>query len=91
MSELIVNKITFGDSSYQQTAGDRSFRNKIINGAMLVDQRNAGVAQTITAGAVLAYTVDRFYAFCTGANVTGQQVAGSVAYINTNWTATSEL
>ena len=54
-------------------------RNKIINGAMLVDQRNAGGAQTITAGAALAYTVDRFYAFCTGANITGQQVAGPIA------------
>ncbi len=51
--------------------------NRIINGAMAIDQRNAGVAQTITAGAALAYTVDRWYAYCTGANVTGQQVAGT--------------
>lgn len=51
--------------------------NRIINGAMSIDQRNAGVAQTITAGAALAYTVDRWYAYCTGANVTGQQVAGT--------------
>lgn len=54
-------------------------RNRIINGAMAVDQRNAGASQTITAGAALAYTVDRFYAYCTGANVTGQQVAGQIA------------
>lgn len=53
------------------------FKNRIINGAMAVDQRNAGAAQTITAGAALAYTVDRWYAYCTGANVTGQRVAGS--------------
>lgn len=52
-------------------------RNRLINGAMKVDQRNAGAAQTITAAAALAYTVDRFYAYCTGANVTGQQVAGT--------------
>jgi hypothetical protein len=52
-------------------------RNQITNGAMLIDQRNSGVAQTITAGAALAYTVDRWYGYCTGANVTGQQVAGS--------------
>jgi hypothetical protein len=52
------------------------FRNKIINGNMSVDQRNVGAAQTITAAA-LAYTVDRWYAYCTGANVTGQRVAGS--------------
>lgn len=53
------------------------FRNKIINGAMVIDQRNAGAAQTFTAGAALAYCVDRFYGYCTGANVTGQRVAGT--------------
>jgi len=52
-------------------------RNKIINGGMQIDQRNSGAAQTITAAAALAYTVDRWYAYCTGANVTGQRVAGS--------------
>ena len=54
-------------------------RNRIINGNCAADQRNAGAAQTITAGSALAYTVDRFYAYCTGANVTGQQVAGATA------------
>ena len=54
-------------------------RNRIINGNMASDQRNAGAAQTITAAAALAYTVDRFYAYCTGANVTGQQIAGATA------------
>lgn len=53
------------------------FRNRIINGAMSIDQRNIGAAQTITAAAALAYTVDRWYAYCTGTNVTGQQVAGT--------------
>jgi len=53
------------------------FRNKIINGAMAIDQRNNGAAQTFTAGAALAYCIDRFYGYCTGANVTGQQVAGT--------------
>jgi hypothetical protein len=52
-------------------------RNRIINGAMMIDQRNNGSSQTITAAAALAYTVDRWYAYCTGANVTGQRVAGS--------------
>jgi len=54
-------------------------RNRIINGNIATDQRNAGAAQTITAAAALAYTVDRWYAYCTGANVTGQQVAGATA------------
>jgi hypothetical protein len=52
-------------------------RNRLINGDMRIDQRNAGASQTITAGAALAYTVDRWYAYCTGANVTGQRIAGS--------------
>jgi len=47
------------------------FRNRLINGAMRIDQRNAGANQTITAGAAIAYTVDRWYAYCTGANITG--------------------
>ena len=55
------------------------FKNRIINGQMTTDQRNAGSSQTITAAAALAYTVDRWYGYCTGANVTGQQVAGANA------------
>lgn len=58
--------------------GSGSFlRNKIINGGMNVDQRNVGASQTITAAAALAYTVDRWYAYCTGANVTGQRVSNT--------------
>jgi len=53
------------------------FKNRILNGSMIVDQRNAGASQTFTAAAALAYSVDRWYGYCTGANVTGQQVAGS--------------
>jgi hypothetical protein len=64
-----------GNSVYPSTGGFR--RNRIINGAMQIDQRNNGAAQTFTAGAALAYSVDRFYGYCTGANVTGQRVAGS--------------
>jgi hypothetical protein len=52
-------------------------RNKIINGGMAVDQRNSGASQTFTAAAALAYSVDRFYGYCTGANVTGARVAGA--------------
>lgn len=57
-----------------QSAGN-GLKNRIINGTMKIDQRNAGAVQTITAGATLAYTVDRWYAYCTGANLTGQQIA----------------
>ena len=53
------------------------FKNRLINGCFRVDQRNNGASQTITAAAALTYTVDRWYAYCTGANVTGQRVAGT--------------
>lgn len=53
------------------------FRNRILNGAMSIDQRNIGAAQTFTAAAALAYCVDRWYGYCTGAGVTGQRVAGA--------------
>jgi hypothetical protein len=49
-------------------------RNKIINGAMVIDQRNAGAA--ITGTASLLYSVDRFNTFVsTDGVMTFQQVA----------------
>jgi hypothetical protein len=61
------------------TSGLTGFRNRIINGDMRIDQRNAGASQTFTAAAALAYSVDRFYGYCTGANVTGARVAGTAS------------
>ena len=52
------------------------FKNRIINGAMVIDQRNAGAAKTLTAGAV-AYVLDRFYVATSGGAGVVQQVAGS--------------
>lgn len=52
-------------------------RNRVINGDMRIDQRKEGASLTLTAGAALAYCVDRFYAYCTGANATVQRVAGT--------------
>jgi hypothetical protein len=52
-----------------------SFRNLFINGDFEIDQRNSGAAQTITAGAALAYTVDRWFAYSVGSNATGQRIA----------------
>ena len=72
-----TNGITFNDGSIQASRAAVGFRNRVYNGAFRIDQRNAGAAQTFTAGAALAYCVDRFYGYCTGANVTGQQVSVS--------------
>jgi hypothetical protein len=59
------------------TSGLTGFRNRIINGDMRIDQRNGGASQTFTASAALAYSIDRFYGYCTGANVTGARIAGT--------------
>lgn len=72
-----TNGITFNDGSIQASRAAVGFRNRVYNGAFRIDQRNAGAAQTFTAGAALAYCVDRFYGYCTGANVTGQRVSVS--------------
>ena len=65
------------------SAANMSGQNRLINGTMMIDQRNSGSTQTITAGAALAYTCDRWYAYCTGANVTGQRVTavGTNAFV----------
>jgi hypothetical protein len=67
-----IDSIPFNASGLVNPSANR---NRMINGNMSIDQRNSGAAQTITAASTLAYTVDRWYAYCTGTNVTGQQVA----------------
>jgi hypothetical protein len=69
--------ITFNDASVQATAATGfGFKNRIINGAMVIDQRNAGASVTPTDG---QYTLDRYLAFCSQASkYTVQQNAGSV-------------
>ena len=52
------------------------FKNRIINGAMVIDERNAGASVTPTDG---AYTLDRWVAYLTAASkFSVQQNAGSV-------------
>lgn len=57
-----------------------AFRNILQNGAFAIDQRNFGSGRTIVAGDTIAngFTVDRWYNYCTGANVSAARVAGSV-------------
>jgi len=58
---------------------DFGFKNKIINGAMVIDQRNAGASVTLATGT--NYVVDRLnmYKGTAGATVTGQQASASIA------------
>jgi len=58
------------------TAGVTGFKNRIINGAMVIDQRNAGASVTASTG---TYTLDRWRAYSSQASkFTVQQNAGSV-------------
>ena len=75
-----VQVVTYKDlSSSTNTflANYAAGKNLAFNGDFAIDQRNLGAAQTIVAAAAAAYTVDRWLATCTGANVTGQRIAGS--------------
>ena len=67
--------ITFSDGS-AQTSATRPFLNRIINGAMVIDQRNAGASVTPTDA---SYTLDRWKAYLSQTSkYTVQQNAGSV-------------
>lgn len=78
MSMIIdgTNGATFPDSSLQAAASSPYvLKNRIINGAMVIDQRNAGASGTGTNN----YTVDRWTYYATqSGKLTWQQNAGSV-------------
>jgi len=60
--------LTFSDSSNQQyAAGPYVLKNKLINGAMVIDQRNAGASVTIPINST-TYTLDRWNAYSTQAS-----------------------
>jgi hypothetical protein len=62
----------------QLGANNSSFTNRIINGGMVIDQRNAGASVTIPV-TTTTYTLDRWIAFASGASkYSVQQNAGSV-------------
>ena len=70
------NSVTYSalDSNLQSKF---AMKNRIINGAMVIDQRNSGASVTPTGSGT--YTVDRFYLFNTQASkLSIQQNAGSV-------------
>jgi hypothetical protein len=86
MSQIKVNAVT--DASGGNTATINSmtptadslqgFRNRLINGNMMIDQRNAGASVTPTTDAT--YTLDRWCIRLTQASkVSVQQNAGSLS------------
>jgi hypothetical protein len=57
----------------------QGFRNRIINGAMVIDQRNAGASVTTGTTGAYTYSLDRYAYYTTAASkFTIQQNAGSV-------------
>jgi len=71
--------ITFADSSVQNTAATGfGFKNRLINSAMVIDQRNAGASVSTSSG-TSTYAVDRCKVWYTQTSkFTVQQNAGSV-------------
>jgi hypothetical protein len=69
--------LVFNDGSSQNTAATGfGFKNRIINGAMVIDQRNAGAA--VSTGTNF-YSIDRWNVLtATSAKITVQQNAGAV-------------
>jgi hypothetical protein len=74
-TNLTTNNLTIGTT--QLGAGNASImKNRIINGAMVIDQRNAGASVTPVDS---SYTLDRWFVRCSQASkFTIQQNAGSV-------------
>jgi hypothetical protein len=72
-----TNGLVFNDNSTQTTAATGfGFKNRIINGDMRIDQRNAGAA---SANSINAYFLDRWAVFqSTSGKLIAQQNAGSV-------------
>ena len=59
---LVSTGVTFPDNSTQTTAATGfGFKNRIINGAMVIDQRNAGASVTVNSSGNF-YACDRFVA-----------------------------
>ena len=72
--------LTFSDSSNQAAAASPYvLKNRIINGDMRIDQRNAGASVTASVVSAVTYTLDRFFYFVSAASkFTVQQNASSV-------------
>ena len=72
--------LTFSDSSNQSAAASPyGLKNRIINGDMVIDQRNAGASVTASTTGAVIYTLDRWSYYASQASkFTIQQNAASV-------------
>ncbi len=61
------------------TGVSEAFKNRIINGAMMMDQRNAGASISFAGGVERKYTVDRWsFVYFQNSKFTGQQNLNSI-------------
>jgi hypothetical protein len=74
-----TNGIVFNDGTSQTTSAYTGFRNRIINGDMRIDQRNAGASVNTTTTATNVYTLDRWaYIVSATSKFTVQRDAGGI-------------
>jgi hypothetical protein len=78
-SDIGDHLVTYDGSLWSAVPATSGHRNALINGAFNVSQRNIDSAATVTAGAALSYTIDRWYSYCTGANISAQRIAGTAS------------
>jgi hypothetical protein len=80
----VANTIGFPDGTVMGSSSSSTMKNRIINGAMVIDQRNAGNIQTIGS----SYSIDRWKAdrvASGGAVLTGQQVSDAPTGFNNSY------
>jgi len=72
---LNVDSITTSTGQILGAGNSTAFKNRIINGGMVIDQRNAGASVTITDTSNYTYTLDRWgaYTYPTGSKFSVQQ------------------
>jgi hypothetical protein len=76
-SQLVNASVTA--AKLDSNAQYMGFKNRIINGAMMIDQRNAGASVTLTDTSNGQYLTDRWYCYPSQASkLSAQQNAGSV-------------
>lgn len=74
---LVITGVTFPDNSTQTTAATGfGFKNRLINSAMVIDQRNAGASVSLVSGGGNTFSADRWYVEnATDGTATIQQVS----------------
>jgi hypothetical protein len=88
-SGFIIGRASAGNGPAEELtlssliSGSLSFRNKLINGDMSINQRFGGGIQSVPAG-VVTYTLDRYIVACNGGALTVQRGSANTYYAQLN-------